>query len=331
VVRIERLDPADDAGRLRSCYTIFFAAMRLDEPDRPPSSYPAFATWWAHGSTGDPQQIWLAADDDGQPAGCYLLMLPAKENTCLARCMLVVAPGHRRAGIGTALLAHCREQAGQAGRTRLADRAKDQSPGAAFAAAAGATSGIGTIRRRLTIDDALTVRIARLRAEAERHATGYRLESWLGMTPAEYLPEMSVLSAAMADAPRDAGLQPRIWDAGRIARQDQLAISAGQRLYSVGARDARSGQLVAVTQLATDPEVPGWASQSLTAVLAQHRGHRLGLLVKTAMLDLLRETASGVQYIITGNADGNQHMIAINAQLGFEVSAVHRWWELSVG
>ena len=61
-----------------------------------------------------------------------------------------------------------------------------------------------------------------------------------------------------------------------------------------------------------------------------HRGRRLGLLVKLAMLDLLAAREPQVTRLITGNADGNQHMIAINEQLGFRV--LSRWplWELDV-
>ena len=60
-----------------------------------------------------------------------------------------------------------------------------------------------------------------------------------------------------------------------------------------------------------------------------HRGHRLGLLVKLAMLDLLAAREPQVTRINTGNADGNRHMIAINERLCFRV--LGRWpsWELT--
>ena len=50
-----------------------------------------------------------------------------------------------------------------------------------------------------------------------------------------------------------------------------------------------------------------------------HRGHRVGLLVKTAMLDWLAAAEPGVEHITTDNADSNQWMIAINDLLGFEI------------
>jgi hypothetical protein len=87
--------------------------------------------------------------------------------------------------------------------------------------------------------------------------------------------------------------------------------------------------MAALTQLATDPDTR-WASQSITAVRPGHRGHRLGLLVKIAMLELLRDHEPSVRHVSTGNAAGNGHMVAINARLGFEISAVSRFYELGI-
>jgi hypothetical protein len=54
-------------------------------------------------------------------------------------------------------------------------------------------------------------------------------------------------------------------------------------------------------------------------VTRQHRGHRLGLLVKTAMLEWLAVAEPRLERIVTGNAAVNQHMIAINEELGYEL------------
>jgi hypothetical protein len=53
--------------------------------------------------------------------------------------------------------------------------------------------------------------------------------------------------------------------------------------------------------------------------MRQHRGHRLGLYLKTAMLLWLREEQPQLELIDTGNAESNDHMIAINEQLGYRV------------
>lgn len=68
-----------------------------------------------------------------------------------------------------------------------------------------------------------------------------------------------------------------------------------------------------------DPADTAARRQGLTAVTKQYRGHRLGLLVKAAMLEWLAETEPAIELIETGNASANDHMIAVNDTLGFAV------------
>jgi GNAT superfamily N-acetyltransferase len=331
VVLIERFDPAAEPGRTPSCYQIVAACDRLDDPSLPVRSLETFAAWWTHGFGGSPRQCWLASDSPGaEVVGCYLLMLPDRENLAMAECALYVAPGARRSGRGRELLAHCASQAQQAGRSRLSAETRDGSPGAAFAAALGATSGITEVLRLLAVDAALAARLPALRTAAEQRASGYTLLTWLGETPPEYLEDSARLSAAMADAPRDEGVELELWDADRITRAERTQIEVGQRIYCVAAMHKETGRLSAITQIGTDPGTPAWGFQSLTAVLPDHRGHRLGLLVKVAMLEQLIADRPDVTRIMTGNAGANEHMIAINEQLGFEVGSVHRRWEMDL-
>jgi RimJ/RimL family protein N-acetyltransferase len=66
--------------------------------------------------------------------------------------------------------------------------------------------------------------------------------------------------------------------------------------------------------------VPDWGNQGNTAVARPHRGHRLGLLVKAALMQWLADAEPGVRKVVTFNAAANSHMIAINEELGYEVS-----------
>jgi len=329
-VNIERFDGAADARALESCHHLVQESIEADQPDQARWSLGAFRAKWVEGFSGSPQETWLAADDRGDIAGCYLLTLPARENLSMASVVLRVAPDRRRAGIGSALLRHCEDRARLAGRTRLTGEAWDDTSGAAFAKVLGASPGIAEVHRTLYLTDEVRGRLPGLRRAAEEHATGYSLLSWVGPTPEDRLEHVAAVHAAMADAPRDAGVEHSVWDADRIRRLDRLAAEHGITHHTVVARHDGTGELAAVTQVLTDPGAPGFGFQQLTAVLRAHRGHRLGLLVKVAMLDLLAETEPAVDRITTDNAGSNEHMIAINAQLGYEVSGVTRDWELSL-
>ncbi len=327
-MHIEHVDPGTDGSRLDRCYQIVAECARLDDPGMPVQSRRGFAAWLA--AFGDPRRAWLATDGAGQPTGCYVLTLPARENLTMAMCLLAVVPARRRAGIGTALVEHCARQARQAGRARLAGEAADGSAGAEFAAAMGASAGMALAVRQLVIDARLSARLADLRAAAAPHAAGYTVLSWAGATPQEYLGDSARLSAAMADAPRDAGVEPHTWDANRISAFEQTLLDANNRIYCVAARHDDTGCLAAITQVRIDPANPGWAHQGITAVLPEHRGHRLGLLAKTEMLELLITRAPALRRIVTRNAGANQHMVAINEQLGYRITSVRRDWEIDL-
>jgi len=328
-VLIEQFDPRANERSLRSCFEIVVAAQQHDDPAMPARSMSSFAAWWGYGYDGSPRQTWLATVD-GEPVGCYLLTLPDRENLTLARCVLTVTPTARRAGIGAQLLQHCADQARRDGRTRLASAARQDSAGAAFAASAGAVSGMTDMYRALFVDAARRAAMAALRADAQLRTVGYTLVSWLGATPDEHMEGVVRLSNAMADAPRDADTEPEIWDADRIRAQERVDSEHGWQSYTLAARHDATGDLVAITQVATSPDVPGWGFQQLTAVLGEHRGHRLGMLIKTAMMDLLEAHEPGVRHLLTSNSGPNAHMIAINELLGFEVISVHQSWELDL-
>jgi GNAT superfamily N-acetyltransferase len=327
---IERFDPRADADRIRACHQMLAAGKPADDPHGPPMSLPVFTGWWACGWIGDPRQTWLATGASGEPVGCYLLELPERDNMSTGYCVLVVSPAARRAGIGTALLRHCAEQAARAGRRLLVGDAGEDSPGARFARALGARPGLADVRRVLDIDASLAGRLQALRAAAEPHAAGYSLLSWSGPAAEEHVDQVAAVTAAMADAPRDPDREAEQWDASRVRAADQRVAVQGLRYYSVAARCEETGELAALTQLGTDPLLPVWAFQELTAVARQHRGHRLGMLVKVAMLDLFIPREPLVRRILTANGEDNEHMVAINAQLGYQVLDKWHTWGLNV-
>jgi GNAT superfamily N-acetyltransferase len=330
-VDIARFDGRDDAGTLESCYRIVQSCLRADQPaDQPEWSLAAFTAKWVDGFDGSPQESWAVTDASGAVVGCYLLTLPNRVNLSQAAVVLRVLSDRRRAGIGTALLRHCADRARLAGRSELAGDAWDGSAGAAFAAAIGAKGGIANVHRSLRFDDDVRARLPRLRREAEEHAAGYSVLSWVGATPEDLLEQVAAVRAALADAPRNPGVEFWAWDADRIRSLERLILERGMAHYSVAARHGASGQLAAITQIIIDSAAPDTGIQQVTAVLPAHRGHRLGLLVKVAMLELLTSAAPGIRYFVTDNAGANEHMIAINAQLGFEVSGVTRSWQLDL-
>jgi GNAT superfamily N-acetyltransferase len=328
VVEIRRFNPRTDSRSVQACHEIYLAAGQLDMPQEPLMSYRVLEGWITYGWAEAPMQTWLAVDGAANACGWYMLTLPDCENRHSAFAWPVVHPARRRAGLGRLLVEHASEHARLAGRTLLLGECPEGSPGEAFARALGARGGVPEIHRVLTLAVIPAGYLAKLRERAEPPARDYSLFTWEGLTPPDLLAGVAAVYQALEDAPREAELEAQRWDGDRVRRGDLRIAAQGLRYYTVAARCRSTGELAALTQMCIDPPRPEWGFQELTAVARPHRGHRLGLLIKVAMLEWLATAEPQMTHVLTGNADGNDHMIAINTELGYQI--LDRWlgWEL---
>lgn len=331
-MRIEQLDPADEKT-LRTCYDVMLAAHEVDEPVEPPWPFRPFAMQLlSGGNEGDPGEVWVASGEDGTVVGYYRINLPDLENLDEASGGPIVHPAARRRGIGRALLRHEGGRAAAHGRTRFDAGVTAGTDGDAFAQAVGARLDLEEIRRIQYLREIPPGTTDALRATAARAAAGYSLVSWTGPVPDEYCAPLATVVNAFNDAPHGANEEPAFWDADRIRQRQGRFVRAGLvRSHSVAAIHDATGEMTAFTEVIVTPEQPTWGFQQLTAVVREHRGHRLGLLVKTAMLALLASVEPQIEQIGTGNAANNPYMIAVNEQLGYRVVEPHwRFYEMPV-
>ncbi|HLV59534.1 MAG TPA: hypothetical protein VKY81_11815 [Natronosporangium sp.] len=54
-----------------------------------------------------------------------------------------------------------------------------------------------------------------------------------------------------------------------------------------------------------------------TVAHPDHRGHRLGTIVKIEAHRRIRRSFPNLRYIVTSNAESNAHMVATNDRLGY--------------
>ena len=319
-MRILPLDPADTEA-VRACHDVHDAAMSADDPFEPPVSATLFLSRMSAGWSGSPAATWFVPGEAaGSMAAWCKLEFPDLENQDRASMELVVRPERRRAGLGTALLRHAAGSAAADGRVILDGGVQEGSSGEAFARRAGATLGHAGVRRVLDVATVPAGTIARLRETAAKAAAGYSIARWEGIVPDGRLDQVASLQNAMNDAPRDAGVADQAWDAQRVRdRMNARVARSPSRRYSLAAIHDTSGEMAALTTVSVDPALPGWGHQLITAVTRHHRGHRLGLLVKTAMMDWLKAAEPQLERIVTWNAAANKHMIAINEELGYQV------------
>ena len=114
----------------------------------------------------------------------------------------------------------------------------------------------------------------------------YRFVWWEIPTPDERLDDFAWMKSRMStDAPTgEVEVSEERWDADRVRRLDARDRAAGFRKVVGAAQHVATGRLVAFNELMVDTSVPALTHQNDTLVLREHRGHRLGLLVKCETL-----------------------------------------------
>jgi GNAT superfamily N-acetyltransferase len=306
-------------------------AERPDEPAPPASEHLGLGRQLVTPG-GSREGTHRAAVVDDRVVGALRLVLPVRDNPTTAVLDVAVHPDARRRGVGTALLDAGVGLARGHGRSQLiteVDEPGPGSPGRAFAERHGWTCDLVETRRdlRLPLDES---RLRAVEDDARRASSGYRLVTWRDRTPDELLDDRALLERRMTtDAPHgDLPVEEEDWDADRIREYEQVHLERGRTVLSAGA--VRDGRLVAFTDLHLPEATPERAHQGGTLVLREHRGHRLGSLVKAAVL---RQVVTGfpqVRTISTFNADSNAPMVAVNEALGFVPAGSLSSWSARV-
>ncbi|RWR18444.1 N-acetyltransferase [Microbacterium enclense] len=185
---------------------------------------------------------------------------------------------------------------------------------------------------RLDLPDSET-HLRTLLAEAENAATGYRVIQWTLPTPPEFVDAFAYMKSRMiTDAPA-AGLDydEEIWDAARVTDWERRYTEADRHVLVTVAQHIDSGELAAFNELSIGKDRTAVTQQEDTLVVASHRGHRLGMLVKCAGLVAWREAIPESPRVLTWNAEENRPMLSINEAIGFAPMSYEGAWQKVLG
>jgi RimJ/RimL family protein N-acetyltransferase len=128
----------------------------------------------------------------------------------------------------------------------------------------------------------------------------------------------------------DLAWEPEVYDAERMRRRNEMIVGRGMRQYTSVARHEATGELVGSTTLTRLATLPDHVDQWETIVLEEHRGHRLGLLLKIENLRFAQREETLLRFVDTVNADSNAPMLRVNLALGFEPVRAWAEWELTL-
>lgn len=170
-------------------------------------------------------------------------------------------------------------------------------------------------------------RLQALLAEAEAAAAGYRVVQWTLPTPDDFVDAFAGMKARMVtDAPSaDLEFDDEVWDADRVRRYETGY--SGRHMLVTAAQHVDTGELAAFNELVIGKDRTTATSQEDTLVVAAHRGHRLGMLVKCAGLLAWHDVAPHSPRVITYNAEENRPMLSINERIGFAPTSYEGVWK----
>jgi GNAT superfamily N-acetyltransferase len=312
---------ADDAGLVEAAVTIERAIILADSPwERPPTTYRRTMTL-RHGDDGEVGRHFLLRQD-GDDVGLVAIYASDYDNPELAWVWISVHPERRRQGLGTAALELVLDECRDAGRPSVLLWGWESEASRGFASSAGFAEKGQEIRRVQELDGTAAERdrFAALHAQAGVHASDYELLRLAGAAPEHLLPALAQVTAVIKDAPLDeVEMEDERYDAARVSAYEQAQLASGFRFRRVVALHRETGAIAGHTVVVADSEQPAWGEQHDTAVVPAHRGHRLGLLLKTEMLLWLHDEEPQLRRVLTENMESNGPMVAVNELLGQRV------------
>jgi GNAT superfamily N-acetyltransferase len=334
-VEVRLVDPSND-NELAEWTAVLRASDKDLWPELAGFALPDIRAFARHGGRSKRFALLAARGPGGPILGVGMMELTLRDNLGSADITVAVHPAHRRRGVGTAVVegmaAHGRAD-GRAVLNAIVDvplHAAADHPSLSFAPKLGFAAMLSGNTRHLSVPIA-GARMDELRAEVARarHADAYRVLTFEAPWPASYLQDQCTLFQCMStDEPHgDQSHEAEVWDAERVHENEALHAARGVRVVVAVAEHIASGRLAACTELLLAPDAPRQAWQMLTVVHPEHRGHRLGLAIKLANIDVLARQAPDVRVIVTGNAAVNAPMIAVNDLMGFEVVGEGQFWQ----
>ncbi|WP_242890911.1 GNAT family N-acetyltransferase [Actinomadura litoris] len=313
-------DPTD--ARIRQWHDVLMAVHAADSPGDPAPA-PEQTAERLLGGFGSRQRLWGIEGEDAGLVAVAALRLPGEAGAARpAEIDIRVRPEHRRRGLGRRLMAAAANGLRADGRTSVIAQVLAGTPAVPFLESHGFECVLTLRGMLLDLADLPPGLVAGLLAQAP---AGYRLVRWSGVVPDEHASALARVKTAMADLAEYEGTP---WDADRVREMAELVAKRGDDLYTVAVLDGDA--IAGFTEVVVPLGAAGRAAQYDTAVAPEHRGRRLGILVKAAMLQWLAEERPDVREIETDNVGDNTPMLAVNEELGFRVERESREYQAAV-
>lgn len=316
------LRSASDA-EIRSLVETLNQVLAADLPDDPPWQDVQVRDYLAETMPGERRISWVAEDD----------RLPEGESTVFGHVTLLllgdigvlevlVHPRLRRRGLGRQLVAVAARRAYLEGFSSIGVEAIGDTPAIAFYESLGFEREFVEARSVLTLSG---VDWNSLGAMAGSIGSDYRVEYHPGGPPAELLEAYALAKLEGQDEDNDLDLRPSSSDPQRLRDSLDTLHRRGLKPYIVLAMHEPTGVVAGLTEVVVPAQHPERADQYDTIVVREHRGYGIDRAIKARMLLELRRAEPELREVQTWNAQHNESMLKVNAELGFQSD--RDWYE----
>ncbi|WP_433533656.1 GNAT family N-acetyltransferase [Micromonospora sp. CA-263727] len=302
------------------------AVLAVDLPQDPPWRNSSLREYLGEVMPGERRIAWVAQAEptpDGAPGP-----LVGQVNVLLLGNIgvldVLVHPAVRRSRLGRDLVLRAARRVYQEGFESIGVEVVGDTPAVAFYESLGFSREYVETRSVL---DLAAVDWAELAEMSTAVGAGYHVQFHPGGPPDDLIEAYARAKAEIRDV-EDGELRPSSYDPQRLRDSLDCLHRRGMKPYIVLALHEQTGEVAGLTEVVVPAQHPTRADQYDTIVVQDHRGYGIDRAIKARMLLELRSAEPQLTEVQTWNAQANEAMLKVNAELGYRPD--RDWCEYSI-
>ncbi|MER7893591.1 GNAT family N-acetyltransferase [Micromonospora sp. NPDC094482] len=302
------------------------AVLAADLPQDPPWQESSLREYLTEVMPGERRISWVGQEEpaaNGAP-GAILGQVHVLLLGDIGVLEVLVHPSARRTGLGRDLVRVAARRVYQEGFSSIGVEVVGDTPAVAFYESLGFTREYVETRSVL---DLAAVDFTELAEMSTGVGAGYHVEFHPGGPPDELIEAYARAKSEVRDVD-DGELRPSSYDPQRLRDSLDCLHRRGMKPYIVLAQHEQSGEVAGLTEVVVPAQHPTRADQYDTIVVQDHRGYGIDRAIKARMLLELRSAEPQLAEVQTWNAQANEAMLKVNAELGYRPD--RDWCEYSV-
>ncbi|MGC5019795.1 GNAT family N-acetyltransferase [Micromonospora sp. DT47] len=300
------------------------AVLAADLPQDPPWRESSLREYLCEVMPGERRISWVAQDGSAAEPGRILGQVHVLLLGDIGVLEVLVHPSARRTGLGRDLVLLAARRVYQEGFRSIGVEVVGDTPAVGFYESLGFTREYVETRSVLDLGAVDWPALAEM---ATGVGAGYHLEFCPGGPPDDVIEAYARAKAEVRDVD-DGELRPSSYDPQRLRDSLDTLHRRGMKPYIVLAIHEQTGEVAGLTEVVVPAQHPTRADQYDTIVAQSHRGYGIDRAIKARMLLELRSAEPELAEVQTWNAQANEAMLKVNAELGYRPD--RDWCEYSV-